>query len=119
MVSNKTMDDGSGTVASSITNELPTSGAPVIITLEIPFAKSTDKNSFGVPPVSDDVKLLSNAETHDTVKQANATMKNARKAMGKLNNVQQVAVLAGPGLMVAGFVAGSMSAKVTKPEDLP
>lgn len=55
---------GSGTVvpgvvyvASSSAND-PPAGSPVIVTLEMPFAKATWRNSFGLLPASPDSAML-------------------------------------------------------------
>ena len=59
-------EDGSGTevvyVASSITND-PPAASPVIVTFEMPLAKLTERNSFGLLPGSpNSASLLENAE---------------------------------------------------------
>lgn len=56
-------------------------------------------------------------ETHQTVKSAQETLKKAGTVLDKANDVRGLITLAGVGLLVAGFVAGSMS--VNKADEKP
>src|ERR1039457_4815029 len=66
-VNNRTSEFGSGTaevyVTSSKTND-PPAGSPVMVTLDMPPAKLTDRNSFGLLPVSpESARSLEKRET--------------------------------------------------------